>query len=459
MPDKNMEDLENIDKHLKQSLEEYSVQPRITSFDAVLKKLEKRKKRRFLIWFLFPGIAVLGGVLLLASFNLFNKNNYSQQTGITSKSKLVPLKTKASYPKSTLPDKTNTSSVSQPIRPRAPKKETTPISSINKTKKQKREPTVLLPMNTKNETDSVMRSASEVSQNPAPLLIADTLPELLPERLEPMQLSLIADVSDLDPILSEPEFVLDVANDSVISIKPKRKMKFLLGLDYTPQGSSYHYAKNKGYDDDGALAFPELYRKNKKSQASFDYNHSFGIKAGLLIKEKWELLFGFGYQRYAYKERPYQLGGTGNTQSLGSGNAGTSTLSNANTVTDSHENKFNYFYYSCDASTYFKTKRFMKVKAGAGLQINQLHTVNTIFVAEPNKYSVANKEYAPASKWMCHVNVTMGFIQDLGDRAQFHLCPGFFYSPNSMFNNAYVIKQKAYGFNLECLLLFKLGKL
>lgn len=304
-----------------------------------------------------------------------------------------------------------------------------------------------------------MRSASEVSQKPAPLLIADTLPELLPERLEPMQLSLIADVSKPDPILSDPEFVLDVANDSVISIKSKRKMKFLLGLDYTPQGSSYHYAKNKRYDDNGAQAFPELYRKNKKSQASVDYNHSFGIKAGLLIKEKWELLFGFGYQRYAYKEIPYQLGGTGNTQSLGSGNAGTATLSNANTVTDARKNKFNYFYYSCDASTYFKMKRFMKVKAGAGLQINQLHTVNTIFVAEPNKYSVANKEHAPASKWMCNVNVTMGFIQDLGNRAQFHLCPGFFYSPNSMFNHEYVIKQKAFGFNLECLLLFKLGKL
>lgn len=101
-------------------------------------------------------------------------------------------------------------------------------------------------MNTKNATDSVMRSASEVSQKPAPLLIADTLPELLPERLEPMQLSLIADVSKPDPILSDPEFVLDVANDSVISIKSKRKMKFLLGLDYTPQGSSYHYAKTRG---------------------------------------------------------------------------------------------------------------------------------------------------------------------------------------------------------------------
>lgn len=456
-----MEDLENIDKHLKQSLEDYSVQPRITSFDAVLKKLEKRKKRRFLIWFLFPGIAILGGMLSLGSFHLFHPNNYPEQATRTSESTFIPLKTKASSPKkNTLPNKTNTQAISEAIRShRAPKKETTLVSSANKTKKQKREISVHLPMSTKNKMDSVVPPARVLLKQPALFADADTLSELLPERLEPMQLSLIAEVSDPDPILSGPELVLDVANDSVISIKPKRKMKFLLGLDYTPQGSSYHYAKNRGYDDDGAQAFPELYRKNKKSQAGFDYNHSFGIKAGLLIKEKWELLFGFGYQRYAYKEIPYQLGGTGNTQSLGSGNVGTAALSNANTVTDFHENKFSYFYYSCDASTYFKTKRFMKVKAGAGLQINQLHAVNTLFVAEPNKYSVANKEHAPASKWMCNINVTMGFIQDLGNRAQFHLCPGFFYSPNSMFNHEYVIKQKAFGFNLECLLLFKLGKL
>lgn len=455
-----MEDLENIDKHLKHTLEEYSVQPRITSFDAVLKKLEKRKKRRFLIWFLFPGIAVMGGMLLLASFNLFNQNKYSQQITTTSKSNVLPLKTKASYPKkNTLLNKTNTSTVGQSTIPRVPIKETTPVYSRSKTKKQKRKTPVHVPMSTESNADAVMSSVSVLLQEPTPFAGADTLPELVPERLEPIQLSLIAGISDPDAILFAPEFALEFGKDSVTSEKPKKKMKFLIGMDYTPQMSSYHYAKNKGYNDDGAQAFPELYRKNKKSQVSFDYNHSFGIKAGLLVKEKWELLFGFGYQRYAYKEMPYQLGGTGNTQPLGSGNVGTAALSNANTVTDSHENKFSYFYYSCDASTYFKTKRFMKVKAGAGLQINQLHTVNTIFVAEPNTYYIAGKEGAPASKWMCNVNVTMGFIQDLGNRAQFHLCPGFFYSPNSMFNNAYVIKQRAYGFNLECLLLFKLGKL
>lgn len=453
-----MEDLENIDKHLKQSLEDYSVQPRITSFDAVLKKLEKRKKRRFLIWIIFPGIAVLGTLLSLGSFGLFNPNNYTERITNTSEATATPLKTNTSYPKKgILPDKTKAPSVSITTRSRAPKKESMHFSPLNKAKKQKRETTfVHLPVATKNTVDSVTSLSNGLPMAPSPLEVTDVRPELVPDRLEPVQSNLIAEVRTPDLILIRPDIAFE--KDSIISEKPKKKMKFLVGLDYTPQLSSYQHTKNKRYNSDGAQEFPELYLKNKKNQTTFDYNHSFGIKAGLVIKDKWELLFGFGYQRYIYKEVPYQLGGNGNLQSLGFGNVAPQTIYNADTYTEFNKNKFSYFYYSIDASKYFRMTRFMKVKACAGIQVNNLHRVNTIFVAGSNEYYYGNKEYAPASKWMYNVNATMGFIQDLGKRAQFHLCPGFFYSPGSMFNNVYVIKQKAYGFNLECLLLFKLGK-
>lgn len=455
-----MEDLENIDKHLKQSLEDYSVQPRITSFDAVLKKLEKRKKRRFFIWILFPGIAVLGGLLFLGSFSLFNPNDYTERITNTPRSTVTRLKAKIPYPqRSTLPDKTITQSVSKTKKSSTPKNETKRKSSPNKTKKQKRESPVYLSIATKNNTDSVTPIANVIPQEPSSLIIVDITPELMPDRLEPIQKALMSEHRTPDSVFFVSELAFDFVKDSVISGKPKKKIKFLIGLDYTPQLSSYQYSKNKQYDDDGAPAFQELYRKNRKSQTAFDYNHSFGIKTGLIIKDKWELLFGFGYQRYVYKEKSYQLGGNGNLQSLGIGNVNPQALSNTNASTEFNQSKFSYFYYSTDASKYFRINHFMKAKAGVGLQINQLHRVNTIFVASPNDYYYGNKEQAPVSKWMCNVNVTMGFIQDLGARAQFHLSPGFFYSPNSMFNNAYVIKQKAYGFNLECLLLFRLGKI
>ena len=60
-----MEENEHINKHLKNSLDEFLVQPKMNSFDEILIKLEKQKRKRFLIFFL-PGAAllVLGALVL-----------------------------------------------------------------------------------------------------------------------------------------------------------------------------------------------------------------------------------------------------------------------------------------------------------------------------------------------------------------------------------------------------------
>lgn len=456
----------NIDDYLQKSMNSHEVQPGISSFDAVMKKLEKKRKRRFFMIFFFD---VLG--IALGAFFIFN---YSSKDLITHNSRkhrnedLIPDVKKEFAAKENLANKTSKFKKKSSFQKNAnPKKEKGSSSSnnlkepeinnyqISKTKSPIKNDISLQAVQTSDSEikpihidsphlDSVIRKEVGVipsEQNALSDLIKDSINALLPA---PVTVTLPLNSAQLP--------------DSVP--KNKTRHKFMLGLNVNPQLSSYQFSENKDrsavYDANKGEPFSALYLENRKKQNSFKFNYAFGIKFGLSIKDKWELWFAGGLQRYTYTEKLYALAtGLSNTL-VGPSGIGYNSAVPQSAYEKGYKNFYRYVSYGLELNRIIKPNPFLRLKWGLGLKANQLIGARYIFVNAPDVYYLGYySDKKNLSQWVYTINLNTGIIKDFSKLMQLRLCPGIFYSPSSMYNKTYVVKQRSYGMELECLLIYK----
>jgi hypothetical protein len=82
-------------------------------------------------------------------------------------------------------------------------------------------------------------------------------------------------------------------------------------------------------------------------------------------------------------------------------------------------------------------------------------TLTPTTISPGNGYYTYGEDPHKTKEWDCRLDVKAGVIYDLGKRFQFRMSPGIFYTPTSMLSKTYLIKQKAYGVEMECLVVFK----
>jgi len=480
-----MEENEHINKHLKHSLDNYLVQPRISSFDEILKKMQKKKRRRFVIFFL-SGLLLLTGA---TSFYLLSYQPPSQD--IADLQKQEELKTAAEKP-ANLNKRPKNETQSQTEKPENENSlpPTSPLSGLNENK-----PLTLASNNPRTNkiravenktnnfpvtTNPSIESSIEPLQGYTPSKNGkeETVPENSDIVSEPLQSEHLTSFSLLLPI-NEKE--TDVLNESVREIpdltqndssKKEKNISFLFGVYITPQEGSYQYAKNaKGdlYNSD----FSGLYLKNKKEQNEFRFFYGLGIKTGIVISNKWEILAGIGYQRFSQEEvikRLTPVPGSTTTPTTSSSvlpivnsgaNFDAAAASNFLKATSSegvYKSIYQYWDYSLEINRLFSFTKTIRLKAGAGFHARQFRRSSylpIISTRSPDIYDYTSPN-ASVRKWMGTISVKAGLIKDLGKSIQMHFSPVLFYSPNSMFVRNYVIKQRSYSAGLECSLLFKL---
>lgn len=480
-----MDENEHIDAHLRASLIGFRVQPRGSSFDDVLYKIRKKKRRRLLFWLLPAGAGCLTGLILLMNSSIFHPPaaGYSQQAGRpkeqdsrnVSAPSLLPAEQTNGPLLSGNPEDPETQRKAPASRANSP----VAGSSLAKSSVPQRGESPNAPTPSGSEINpSLSPEAVLLNPRPAASLAAgqptedrdDTPHREKTGAQEPLHTDILMPVTMQLPVperLAEPRMSLTEISgpfrpDTASPSAPARRIRVLGGLNFNPQLSSYHLSaapqRNQVYEENTGTPFSERYLSDKRAHNRFSYNYSGGLKLGLVLDEKWEFMVGFGYQQY---KEPVQmrrlvdsstvtnflpLAPNYDNTSLGSGKKG------------ALRNTFRHLYYSAEAATYFTWNRFTRIKAGLGLQVNQVIRSDYYAVLAPNHYDYRIGHHAaPLSRLNYALNIRAGVIHDLSKRLQLQLSPSLFYTLNSMYRRDYIHAQRPYGLSLECLLLFRLS--
>lgn len=447
----------NIDDYLSRSMDEFEVQPRITSFDAVLDKLAKKKKRRFL-FILFFGF----GLSLLSSIAFLYNSAEAKTTAANDKvANIAPAAPEhLQHPKletpTTLP---NTLTAKKNNKTKVPGA-TTPITK---------------PSSSPTEVQEVKIINSTSSEQPTETLSSALLPitaidSILPQiASEPANLLTIAihnpdSTASADSVEQAPIALLNtnvtktfpLPTDSQTNTKKLRR--FMIGIHANPQYSSLLLRENKNrnpwYDSISSGSFSDVYLKSRKEQNTFNFNYAVGLMLGYQINDKWEVWINGGFQHTVYYEN-YFLQYQNNTLT-GSGSIPMNTSNNVKQTRNGYKNVFAYRSFGLNFSRSFRPNPFLTLVLNVGASANNLFYSSAIYAVSPNahvgNYAVTE---AQTSKRTYSTNLKLGVVKELNSRLQCRLSPGVFCSPGSMFKKNYVIKQYSYGFELEGALIFK----
>ncbi len=450
-----MHEQDNIDDRLKQLLNELTVQPEPASFDAVIRKMERKKRRRFIVFF-WLGLGLISGSLWFYSKwpGVGQKNNMA--ANITAAPVLVkslkdkglqepPAKNNKIYKQSIKEGEEEVAQVpDQPVflkdsMPSRPKRSVSFIAdsagTITETANTGLESLAVV---FDDRTEHLKNDTAQAKTGDDALKIDEEEPFVFLQSAK-IYLNDSASYALMPAPVYTRSLTFFGGGDSLR--RQARRIRIYLGLGFTPQVGSFLYLKNprrnQAYDKANP-DFPKIYYHDKKKNNRFYEDYAYGLKAGIVLHDAYELFVGFGFQRYHEFEKANKASPPTNT--LDPTQNGYFPQLSADGSAYLHT--YRYRYYSAEASRIFKTRSFYKWKLGGGVQLNQL------------RYDVYNRP--GLSAMFCTLHFKTGVMANAGKRLQFQLCPALFCAPASMFTKNYVIRQNPYGLQLEALLLFRL---
>lgn len=489
-----MENQFDTDEQLRNALRDFEAIPDSGSFDAILEKMNRKKKRRLFIIFFWTGLIALSGIAVPLMFGFYGSAKPSAISMAKTKA-VTPTQNEADTDKLhaalTTPEvhgqHASASSTGQALSSEIPKPEAkadpagshpmnrgaSAIASAASPAKNHQDKKPIEQANNpgsaftgpepNHKTNSGTGSPEEAgTKHTAPSksdrdkalsdysIYAAGISEVMYMTVIPISLPVDSTQQDLSASLKEAAY-------PALFLVPEKKntFSFYLGAQASPQFNGFAVSKNPnkdhGYNTFGAN-FSDLYLANKKNQSHFNFSLPFGIKAGLQINKRYEVFAGFGYQSFIEQEKLYAVEPSTITSTVDPGIA----YNAAANFSVPYKNQFRYLSYSLEGNRLFQTGKAIGFKVGLGLYGSQLINSNYVFSISPNVYGQTFRGRENLSSWLLTTKVKAGVIFNPNRRFQCHISPGFFYSPTSVFKKEYVIRQKPFGVDVECLLLFRL---
>lgn len=232
-----------------------------------------------------------------------------------------------------------------------------------------------------------------------------------------------------------------------------KRYRFLLGLHTDPQIIRFTLTENpdrdQKYDSLHGKDYVSSYLAQRKQFNKPFFSYGYGLKVGLEIDRKWEIWLGLGYQRYHYTEVMSSPPMTGNATVTLAPSVQSLDPASANVV-------YSYSAYSAEVRRTGQLNHWLRMNNGVGLRVTRLYS-QRVSVRNNGYYFSDLSFFNSLSEWGMVMEAKTGAIADLGRRFQLRLSPGIFYSPSSLFNKGYLIRQKPYGFQVEGMLVYILN--
>lgn len=490
-----MEDQDNINEHVKAKLEDYRLNPRITSFEEIQKKM-KQKKRRGFLFFLIPGVFLF---LSVAGYLFFTNKQTSPMASVSESAGYLPTTGNLNLNASEQTERTKDEKETKETFPKKINNKT-PEPSERKSNLETKLPAEKLKTEIKSDGNSNQKKSSQkiVSQHVLSVGITSVPKKKKTEKVGSKTISShtepetarykaagkeIKDPDQTEPLQNAPERLelldlplkyertlrsmridsvrqIPMAKSLNDSIKKEKNVHFFIGAAINPQMGAYLVKKKNG--DEKEQPVFDAYYKAVKSENTLLFNYAYGLKGGVLIQNKWEVLAGFGLQKYAQKSRavviPIQQYTSPN---LSPSNPQVQNTNNTADPDNTYKTTYKYYDFSAEVARLCTINRFLKVKFGLGWHAQKLRVRSRFFSPEINtntaQYDSFNLYHqSQLNPWLGDVSLKAGLIEELTKNIQFQFCPNVFYSPKSMFGKGAYVNQKNYGFGLECLLLFRL---
>lgn len=489
---------ENINDHIRNMMATLEMEPKASSFDAVMKKMEKRKKRRF-FFILFAGLGLLSGALLLMDVPGAELPAAEPVEVTKAETPRAAYKTLASElpqnaePSQTLADNSKAPKpFAQEAQVNAKHLASTNAGAIHsKSQRSVVEPVEIIgavqaasgPF--KGRTDQFSTKTNSVSEDlKAASINATNQPATELPVAEPAEANKQNSGGTNDPSVTPASVIFldpkplrlctagsQALNDSLISRltelskpnlnelqKVNRSFSLLLAIGVTPQLGAGLFSAGKAYPspssnlfDPRTDEFQSQYMAIKRKQNAFQLNYLYNFKLGFVFDNTWELWLSVGRQSIQYTEQIYSFAtGAPVLTAPQVVNTAYSTGPDAGGI----KNTFNYWSYAIEINRLILPRRAFQLKLGAGLHANSLSISHYVYAVSDNRYAYSTKS-DPASETLYTADLNCGIIKPLGRRFQLRASPGIFCSLNSMFNSSYVIKQRSCGFELEVALAFR----
>ena len=476
----------HIEKFLKDSLKDYAVTPKLSSFDEIQAKLQQRARRRF-FWMFFSGVMlVFGGWFLLSGEKETVK--VAQQRAIEKNQiskKLTASKPVASEAVAVLEGKANKNNLKEktkiPNQDNSNYRSKQPLSPGNQA--QSHEPKQLSSAPSSSNEEPLNGSDGNAQQNSAVQLAVDNAGDekSLGEEIKKDQeknytesdpgknessgsVVLNEDLVSADnlqplslliPLQEKSELNLNVQlTESVIKPveKPLRKgPSVVAGIFFNPQYGDFILQDNpNGWDSPQRRKELLDARETEKNW----YNYSFGVKAGLVFNSRWQFLFGYGVQRYKYQEAlPTIVFASPNFNNPSTNNT-VVVFNNFDASSAGTSRDIRYTAYSLEVCRFGSLGKFMKVKVGADVQYLR---ANYISPGRTQQNSLRSG-YFDVDRHFYGVSLKAGLVEDIGSRFQLQVTPNFFYGIGNMLNSAAAVKQNPYSVGVEAMLLFRIRR-
>jgi hypothetical protein len=273
-----------------------------------------------------------------------------------------------------------------------------------------------------------------------------------------------------------------IREDSISRIEPAslpplerpKQVKFLLGLFFLPQYTSMHLSGNSNPGSklkSAGEAYAVNYLAQRKNLSDTRYNYALGIKGGIWLNGRWELMAAAGLQQIRYTEPLIAVAPPGPTTTQGLAGPTVTQSSTGSTFATSqsgnrlalfgdmaetqYENRMRYLLTSIECSRLFSLRTGRMFKIGAALAVNRLLNTSAMALVAPDVY---NDDGSMHTRWLVAPSIRIGIVEQITSHLQMQACPVLFMSANSMYKSQHIIKQRVYGVGIEFGIYFRTGK-
>lgn len=466
-----MEDNENIERHIRRSLKGYTLEPRFSSFEEIRKKLEKKRKRRF-FFLLFTGLLISSAATLWLIRTLDNNEsvNVAYKTRAVDQTDVVQPETRFTSQKEKIAN-VKGEVIGQALNPKDRIVKDQEISRTQLFSSTSRSKVLLkkaIPFIQNKENGVTGINSEGVSSIPgkepeaqkelsSQYRLEDSL---YPDRLVLESLSL-PDSFSMKQLALRTLNNVDLVANKKDSLKKEKQIQLFIGAAFIPQLTKYYFLENKA----GIVSSPTVaggYIRDKKELNKLIFNYGWGLRAGLWINTKWEILAGIGLQRFEQNElvRPQATSTISPPPSTGLLTPAPSSAAAYDLRDFKQKNNFRYMDYSLHVARLFRISGNTSFKIGTGFHLQHIrsHLNNDELAVVDSRgiYYSVNSHDPVINQWLGTFQLKVGIIRSLNKTIQLQLCPLFSATLNSMYSRGYPIKQKNFGCGLETSLLFRL---